>query len=839
MRSGQGQASWFDKLPAWKQNTVCIIILYALLLVFFNKIVFSDMIFSQGGDTAAHESWASAIKYLETQYNIEPMWIPYVFGGMPLAGTLIFPHQVNVVQEYAVAGISKILFVGTTLHWLLAPFLLLGISVFFLGRTLKFSAPVSLFAALVVMLNPFTIGLPETGHGSKLIVLGYIPLLFLLTYKLFELRSLLMLGLTAATVGTMLLSSHPQMAFYGLLLIGSYLLYEIIIEVKQNPKGSALKVLLFVLAVCIGFGIYAYQALPTLEYSHYSIRGGSGGGAGGAESGSASGVSYEFATNWSFHPFEMINFLIPSFFGYESPYYWGWMPFTNSTVYIGLLPLLLAILAIIVARNKFTWFLLILSIVVLFVSFGKHFSIVYDLMFNYFPYFNKFRVPVMIMHLMPITLGLLSAFGLEWLLVNVPRLKEQEIQVWKKRLMKTVIALAAFVIVGLVFNEGIFNSLSGSFFAKEGEPGTLRQYGIQTPQAFLQFKKMRFDLMWKDFIKFAIIFGVCLGLFIAFLQKKIKPLFLMFVCIVILIIDLGIYDMKYINPKPNNALEQQFVPDATVQKLQADGASEQFRIFPLGELFQDNSFMYHHVQSIGGYSPAKLKIYQEMLDSCLYRGSDPQFPINMNVINMLNTKYLVAKGSLPEPMFTLVNADQAKGVLTYQNPGALPRAWFADEVTIAGSRQEVFAKLNSAEWNPRHTAILEKTPAEQITRPESASVKFSRNSNDEFELSVYTSSPSILVISEIYYPAGWKAFIDGTETEIYKTNYLLRSVIVPAGTHKVQFTFQPDSYQTGLTVTRAAWGVTLLLILAGVFLDPNFRSKLGLGKKKVEPEKTM
>ena len=144
--------------------------------------------------------------------------------------------------------------------------------------------------------------------------------------------------------------------------------------------------MLFVIALGIGFAIYSYQLIPTQQYQPYSIRGGGGAGIPG-------GLSYDYATNWSFHPFEMITYLIPSFFGFSSPFYWGWMPFTESTVYIGIVPIILSIIDIVYRRTKLTWFLVIFSAVAFLISFGKHFGILYDPMFRYFPYF-KFRVPV-------------------------------------------------------------------------------------------------------------------------------------------------------------------------------------------------------------------------------------------------------------------------------------------------------------------------------------------------------------------------------------------------------------------------------------------------------------
>ena len=804
--------SWFDQIASWKQDLICIGAMWILLLVLFNGIVFKDLIFSDSGDTAAHESWVAAMKHIQETEQTDALWIPYIFSGMPVSGALLFPKDVNYVQECIIFPISKVLFFGSKMFWMLMPFLFMGCTMYFFGRTLKFSPLISLFAALVMMLNPYAVGLPETGHGSKLIVLGYIPLLFLLTYTLMQRRSLLSLGLLSAAVGTMLLARHPQMALYGLMIIGLYTLYELIYDVRKSPGVAITKGGMFAVAVILGFAIYAYHALPTLEYAQYSIRGS------GGEAGATGGLSYDYATNWSFHPFEMINLLIPSFFGFENPYYWGWMPFTNSTVYVGLVPLLLAGVAIAFRRTRFTWFLLGITVFFFFVSFGKHFSLVYDLLFNYLPYFNKLRIPVMILHVLPLTMGLLAAFGLSYILEFVRQAKAPDLEKWRKSLVKLVLVAGGILIIGMAFNNALFSMMPGGMFQKEGELGSLRQqYGGQASQALSQLKQARFDLLWKDYVKFTLLAGVAIGLLIAFLKRKMHESSFILALIVLTVIDLAIYDERYITPKPESASSQPFASDPTLARLREEARTTPFRVFdPSGQLDQENKLMFNLIESVDGYSPAKLKIYQEMRDSCFRTG-------NSNVFSMLNVKYLVSPRQAE---------DGSVHIVAQPMPAALPRAWFVDSIQVARSKQEVFATLNDATWNPRSTAILEKKVPVGMSSSIGATASITSHASRDIVINATTSSAALLVLSEIYYPAGWKAFIDGSETEIFKTNYILRSVVVPAGTHVVEFKFEPQSFQAGLTVTNAAWGGVATLILISLILVPGVRRKLGLKSVK-------
>ncbi len=818
------KASWFDNLSSMKKDTLCILILLALVYILFFKIITSDMIFADSGDTAAAHSWGKAFELLKEQEQTPPHWIPYIFSGIPIAAALMFPHNPNYL-EIITQSLFRLIFLNAEMSWMVLHYFLMGVFMYLLARQIGFSHLPSLFAAITFMFNPYAIGLAQGGHGTKLMTLTFIPLIFMLTYALFQRINLLTIGLLAAALGTMFLNKHPQIAFYGLLVIGCYVLYEVVLTVRKEPLPVIKKILLFFLALGIGFAIYSYEFLPTQEYSAYSIRGTGSGGEG------TSGLSYDYATNWSFHPFELMNYFIPSFFGFSTPFYWGWMPFTESTVYIGIVPILLGIIAIIYRRTKLTWFLLTISLIMFFISFGKHFGILYNLFFDYFPYFNKFRVPVMILHLIPVTFGILATIGLTVLADMQSNTKTFNLDKLRKGLFITLGIIGTILLIGFIGNDPVYSSLSDVMFQRSEDTQQLRQqYGAQAPQVLEQLKRMRFDLLWKDYIKFSLISGASIGLIILYIKRKMSFTTLTVGFLVVLIIDLVIINTKFIDPKPRSLFEERFQPDATVKFFKTD--TTLYRVFPLGQdLFQDNTYMYHQVASIGGYSPAKLKIYQELLESSLYNGPDPQFPLNMNVVNMLNTKYIVAKGRLPEDKFTMVYVDQAKSIVTFLNPDYHPRAWFVDTAIIIQSKTETFSYMNSPSWNPKVTAILEKSPAAEVTKSDSVNVVITKHESGKIILNTYSSNSSLLVLSEVFYPAGWKAFIDGKETEIYKTNYVLRSIVLPAGNHNVEFRFQSSTYEIGLNITNGAWIVTAILIFIGLIQIPSVRQKLPIRKR--------
>jgi hypothetical protein len=839
-QTGSDKPTWFDRLSPLKRDAVCIVTLLVIIYILFFKIITSNMIFSDSGDTAAALSWAVAGKHLEDTEKIDPQWFPYVFCGMPSFGSLVYiPRNVNYIQT-AVQTVGKLLFLNGEMSWMVLHYFLGGVFMFLLLRYWKFSHLVSLMGAVAFMLSPYAMGLAEAGQGSKLMALSYLPIVVLLTHALFERRDLLSLGLLSCALGTLFLTNHVQMVFYVLFVIGLFLLYEIVLDIRRRPVLMLTKAVLLGIACLVGFALSAYVYFSVHEYAQYSIRG-------AGVTGAAGGLGYDYATGWSFHPFEVMNLLIPSFFGFRSPYYWGWMPFTESSVYIGIVPIILAVLALIYRRNRTTIFFAVLSVVMFLISFGRHLPILYDLLFNYLPYFNKFRSPVMILHLLPFTFGVLAAYGMAFLLDIHRRDVEINIAKLKKGLLTALIVIAAVLVLGFLAKDTLYGSLSGFMFEKEGELAQLQaQYGQRAPQVLEQLKKARFDLfwsgrevqsgeyLWNGYVRFALISIATLGLILLYLNRKLKASLFSSSLVALLTIDLLIIDSDFIHPKPKNALNQELQADETVKFLKSD--TTLYRIFPLGQLFQDDSYMYHLVQSLGGYSPAKIRIYQEMLDSCMYNGWDKSFPLNMNTTNMLNAKYILSHGKLPEDKFKIVHIDQAKRLVTSLNPACLPRAFFVNQALIARDRTEVFDSLNSPSFNPRLQATLEKEPTPTPQRPDTSFAEITSYLAHDIVLETFSDKTALLVLSEIYYPPGWTAYVDGRETEIYKTNYVLRSVVVPAGKHTVEFKYYSATYALGLTVSFMGWGVTAVLIVIGAvhYILRKRRSLVGSMKNTTE-----
>ncbi len=819
---------WFDGLPDRRKDLVCVAALLAVVFFMFSQVIFSNLdLATSGADTVAHFSWIRSLDHLKEVEGTDALWMPYIYGGMPIFSSLLFPRSVNYAEN-AMIFAAKVIFLGSDAHYFLLHVFLSGLFMYLLVRSLKFPHLGALLAAFVFMLNPYAIGLGESFHWSKLAVFSYIPLLFLLFHRLMERRSLLNFGLLAVSIGTMFLNRHPQIAFYAMLLVGSYFLYEFIAGVRKEPKRYLTVGVLLACAVALGMTIYAYELLPTKEYAQFSVRG-------GGEEGVSGGASYEWATNWSLHPAEMINYIVPSWFGFGSrvpvtwqgqeivfPGYWGWMPFTDNPPYVGIVPLILAIFALVYNRNRLAWFLVAFSVLVFFISFGKYLSPVYDLFYHYFPYFNKFRAPSLILFLIPFTVGLLGVLGISWIIGTGKRgdagLRETGVD---KKILTWIYVIGGIVVITLIGKQTIFGMFPSSSFLKEGEQFSAQQLPV--------VREIRFGLLWKDVIKIGVMTVMVLGLVLLFLRRKLQAATMMMGMVAILVVDLVMIDRMFINPSPKTDLEANLEPDATMKHLQSD--STVFRAFGLEQnLFKDNTFMNSQIQSVTGYSPAKLRIYQEMIDSALMHITQKGMPVNMNVLSMMNTKYVVTNGTLPPLDFRQTFSDPATGLITYYYTKALRRAWFADTVFVAESKSAMYAMMNSPDWKPQETAILlERGTAEPVTKPDSNSIEMTTYQSGRIAMDVFTSSRALLVLSEVYYPAGWTATVDGRETPIHRTDAVLRSVVVPAGEHVVEFVFDPQSYRMGSVITNIGWAVIALLLLVGAWRDESVRKLIGKG----------
>jgi len=814
--SQKSQTNFFTSHPNWS----AAIILFLLLIIFYYPIVFENKTLLPP-DTLTAKSYQNFVKDALKE-GTYPLWNPYIFSGMPSFASLSSAPLVNIVDtiiNYSLLGIRHVIPM-TPFMRIIINYLFFGLLVYLLLTSFKLNRYACLFAAIAVVFIPQYVAFTSYGHNTKFLTLALIPLIFWAVHNLLTKRNLLFFSLTALSLGFQLMRAHVQVCYYTYILLAIYFIYFAVteyLETKQFPK------ILKGFGLLVGAGIVALMLSSVMyisiyEYSHYSIRGGASGG-----------LDYNYASSWSFSPAEMITFLIPSFFGFGGASYWGKMPFTDYPLYMGIITLFLAGLAFVIKRDRYVLFFGIVAVFSLIVSFGKHFPIFYDPMFNLLPFFNKFRVPSMIHILLDMAVIIIAGFGLSHLINLKESENEKNFQKISKDIKKYTyifgsIAMLLMLFVGLGKNT-ILGWIQNS--GRRISPNNLKSI---------------YEMALNDTVLMLILLGLAGFLVLYYLNSKMKANMLGVGLILLLIIDLWIVDFKIINPQPAADEKVFFQKTNTVKFL--DKQEGQFRIFPVkigqpGEK-PDNWWMYFKLQNIYGYHAAKIKAYQETMTELnfpqnylmkfLAQGVDEkgqrkiqvkkpeQIPPHQlygdqNFLNMMNAKYLISQYPIPDTSCQLIHRGDN---LIYENKNALPRAFFVNDVKVINSKTEIFKFFKSKNFNPAKTAILEDEPEFPIKASENNKVIVESTGIHDIKLKASVAAPALMVLSEIYYPAGWNAYIDGAKTKIFKTNYILRSIFLQPGEHDIEFKFEPNSFKLGLFISLITFLIMIVALIISV-----------------------
>ena len=776
----------------FKNTFFLSVLFFTIIIIFlFDPIIFGGKLFGSP-DSLSPRSVAIALNKASESIGGYPLWQPWVFSGMPTAESFSYLSKLYF-PEYIFKIFS---FSGSTIQFIHLIFS--GIGCMVLLRELLCSRAASFLGAIAYMITPFMVTMAVYGHGSQLMTAAYIPWALWLSIKSWEKPSLINTGSLALILGFQLQRAHAQIAYYTWLLIGLYFLIMLIYSAREKNEKLILskKLLLIMIACILGIGISALIYIPAVEYTPFSVRGGS----------SSGGSDYNYATGWSFHPFEILTFFIPSSFGFGGQAYWGYMPFTDYPNYMGIIILPLALIGIIYKKGIFKWYLLSATLLALFISFGRHFSLVYNLFFNYFPYFDKFRVPHMILILVQFNVAIFAAFGLDKLIQS----KKGVIPKW----FYPTIAPFGIFFLSLVFASNTLKQFLLKRFTvpRGGDPSQIQA-----------INSLRWDLWISDawvmiffiFLFFTLIWFWCNNK----ISKKVFT-----TCVIILaLIDIVIVDKKIVEPnrfsgRTSQLISKRFVkeyyrPDPIVDYLAND--SQQFRIYPVGQLFGDSRFAAFGIESIGGYHPAKLNIYNDFLQNTQNAGLLP-------VLRMLNAKYLVLPDAqkINHPDIFLVKRGSlrtSRGELPaaiYKINNYLPRAWFVKDIERV-EKSKIWQNITSQNYNPKDKVFT--LDLVKIAPKELGQISSIEQSIHKTTIKTESSEDQFLVLSEVFYPLRWKAFIDGNPIKTFQVNGLLRGVIVPKGIHTVQFVYDKSSFNFGLTVSILSLIVSIGLIGFGLY----------------------
>ncbi len=767
-----------------------------------------------------------------------PLWIPYIFGGMPSFASLLTQGQrLWDFFPQIFFGITE--FIGnlfsSDVARMAAHYSVYGIGVYFLLRSKDLDRFQSFFAAIAAIFSTWVITWVMIGHNTKPVVLSMFPFILMFIEKLRVKFSVIYFAFLILVVHFMLEAGHLQLIFYGVCALGIFLIFEFVHRLisKSEPLNVVRSAGLLVFAGFIAFGMSSDRYLSTVEYTPYSTRGSAPiEQPEGKKVDASGGNEYSYATAWSYSPQELITFVNPSYFGFgqrevklmatgNEPVmlstYWGQKESEDSPPYMGILVLLLAILGIIFFRkDPFIWALAVISLFSIFLSFGKNLSFLYDLFYYFVPSFNKFRAPSMSLVLTHFTIPILSGFGISGLINWQKNFQAKD----KSKLNLIVIIALVFLLIGF-----IFSAIFKTSYLNAATESLSKIYGTNLPGEF-------YDAVWNFTVAdwyfggFLLLAGaVSIYLFI---NNKIKRFLFYLILISILFIDLWRVDSRRMQVS-----EADLTTVFTDRKDIYDFIKQDKSIYRVADYSTNiaNLPVWFLAENINGYHAAKLRVYQDLMDFA----NAPQFKkstsqlFNPFLWNLMNVKYIITSQSLGEGIQPIYQS-QKNRALVYLNNTALDRIFFVKNAVVEKPRQ-ILSNLEQGNFNPLDTAFIEKSLPTAVELPDtSVYAKILEKKNEYIKIEAKASGNNMLFIGEIFYPVSWKAFVDGKETEIHKTNYAFRSIIVPKGKHIIEMKFESKNFELGKTFSIILNFLVLVLLVFGLIYEN--RKKKGTSDTK-------
>ena len=760
-----------------KYLPLLITIIPALFL--YRMIIFGEIV-TANDDLARHPINEWRDKYIAENENM-PQWYPNLFSGMPSYGGYIY-----MTGDPTKLFRNTILFnLGLKVWFFLS---LGGFGTFFLLKTLGSSSNAGVLGGLITGLTPYGFGLVNAGHLNKIFAMAYVPWVlacFLVFMKKKSLKSICVLSLITALH---LWANHPQIVYYTWMIIGFYYVWSIGTEYKNKSFSLASKLYELggvLIAIILALLMVSDPYNEVYTFQKHSNR--------GAKSvlekmeETSLGTNWNYATQWSFHPKEVISFVYPYFYGLQnfstrdlkSAAYWGYMPFTQSTHYLGLIALILASIGALLKKpDKISLFFWITTILILITGFGKFFPLLYKPFFELFPFFSKFRIPSMIYALLPITISILAAKGYDILVSS-----KGEKHIFKK----------AFYFVGGIVAVSFLFLIVSDFMIDFSSP----KDGRYNSSIQGQLRSIRYDLFNKGCF-LAISVSLCfLGLYYSYVKNKISKSLFNFGVIGLIILDLGILNNEFINVKPKKNMDRMFKKNSIIDHLISDKSN--FRVFPADEI-TSNKYSYWNIESIGGYRPIKLRAYQDLMDAGGFNRS--------HILDMLNVKYVLTRKKINNPNFIPVG--DMKGI--YENKKVLPKAWIIGDLKIVESQKESLMETLMTGFNPYSSAVVLKYEGDDMPANVNGQAIIKLKEENKIEINCQSETGGLLVLSEVYYKPGWKAFVNGVETKIYQTNHILRSVYIPSGESEVLFEYDDSRWQNTRMLSRISILTVLMLI---------------------------
>lgn len=788
------------------------VIIFALLSCFYCAPVFQGKVLYAGDNMRFNEAVNESYKYHQETGNYT-WWTGSMFAGMP-------NYQIG-------GGYFKSNDLMTVLRNVLRPshnkklpmVLMLYFCCFFiLLRSVGIDRWLAIVGALATGFSSYFYIIEPAGHHTKawsIALMAVVVAGFIFIY-----RKKYGLGVSLTMIFTAMgFSPHPQMAYYVFMLIGVLFFAELFIHIKEKRyKDLIIATSLFVASVIVGMGTGASNIFTNSEYVKETMRGGhSDLVSDDNPQASSKGLSLDYMTQWSYGIDESLTFMIPGFMGNASGYdvgtdselykqltaqglsrsyakeicqsaptYWGEQPFTAGPVYAGAAVCFLFILGLLLVKGPFKWAILVATFFSFALSWGKNWMWLTELFYNWFPMYSKFRSVSSVLIVAEMTVPLLGFMAIKQIMDGKVERNE----------LNRSIYIAAGITGGLCLLLALFG---GSMF-------TFISSNDSFPEWFMPaIIAERASILRSDSFRSFLFILLSAGVIWLYSNDKLKKQWMIAALGVIVVADMWPVDKRFFNDS-NFVYPKQIRNERVTlpyeKAIMAD-TDPHFRVLNLTtSTFKDARTSYN-LKSLGGYSAAKLRRYQDIIDVYLSK-------VDMNIVSMLNGKYIITKGEdgQPTPM---------------RNPGALGNAWYVTGLVHARNSSEECAALGQVDLS--NTMVI-GNDYKQYTdgfKPaaEGSSIKLTSYAPDVLTYKSQSSADGTVVFSEIFYPYGWKAYIDGKPAQIFRANYLLRAMNIPAGNHDIRMEFRPDSVRKGNTVAVIfilIMYATVLGVIAGALI---------------------
>lgn len=793
-----------SKFPAKYINLSVIALSILIFLLFLSPLFFQGKIF-QSGDIIASES---ATSYLAKDREGFTLWNPYIFTGMPAYALSVGYTWFNLIYVGLTAFRESFtgLFGNDFVRWAFY-LIVLTITTYFLMKSLTKNTMVSLFTALGTSLSTGLVVFLYIGHVTKLTSLAFFPVIILILLKNQEKLKLINFFILTIAMQLIVQGFHVQIIFYILFSVGIFYLFHLIrsLVIKDNEhlKNTVKSGLTFVAAALIAIAIQADNLTQIYEYTPHSTRGTTSvldkaAQAGDEEDKSKDSEYYKYHTDWSFSPGEVMTFVVPSWYGfgnseqningqnYKVNTYFGQMPFVDVAMYMGVVIFFLALFAMITRwREPLVMFLTILIIISLILSFGRNFSLLFDLMFYYFPQFDKFRVPSMILVIPQMFMPVLAGLGL----MKILDLRKEKNVLYEKLVMSAAGVFSVMFVFGLLGRGGLVSWVANRFATSEK--------AAQYPQeAIATVGNLAGEMFANDFVINFLIMAVIFWIAWFFIKGRVTALVFTSVVVVLSVADLWRVSSRgaeYTDP-PSKSVEFSEPYYIKAIKSQKHAETDPYRIINLkmdgskGSIQSNGNFnAYFLLEDVYGYSAIKPRPYQDFLDVL-------KTPANQTFLNMTGTRYIVLdQPGIPFEGCVPVAVDTTSKTFVLENQKALPRLYFVNRVEKK-KPLEFLEMVRDNKFDPSDVAFVADRDVKVAPKDSTVSLKITKYTDEVIEANVTTSGDNFLVFSTTYHKKGWHAYVDGKEVEVLNANHNFMGIVVPKGTKQVKFEYAPQSF---------------------------------------------